>query len=352
MPDLNSLQHSLRNTSATLRNTYPEALKIQLAVKAQKSVIIDEEATARELSAFAKAIHAWSIEQSDRDHNITPASEGADRWGFILFKESQLRQQEALQIEQSRLNLKDIRNFENSLAPRRQELLQLRNKLAAHEKAHVHPEGAAITTGNQLRSDINHLDNEITTFNTALLSTKKSKINEAAKIYYEAQKELGEKLIMLSRAGLEGLSIEVEVTQNLAQESAKIRQDVDRQIAEWRPRAAPVHAHGSDDGSFTTAYAAEEHAQNPFEERHSPSLPARHSVQSSLDDRTTKYQFPTASTIQPVDNTAYQNIQTVPALAVNEPEERGLPSYGETVADRESEAILARERDAKNGATL
>jgi len=109
LPPMNAISQTLRTQHATLLNKNPEALCIQLAVKAGKGVVVEEEAKARELGNYAKAVHAYALEQAPQQaEEATKAAELAERWAFLLFKESLLAQSHALEVDKSRVELKDI----------------------------------------------------------------------------------------------------------------------------------------------------------------------------------------------------------------------------------------------------
>lgn len=84
----------------------PETLKLQLAIKSQTGVIVDEEALARETAVFSKQLYIWGKDEKGAD--ITDVT---DRLAFLVFKTSEIQEQHAKRVQQSRQALKDIVRF-------------------------------------------------------------------------------------------------------------------------------------------------------------------------------------------------------------------------------------------------
>lgn len=249
--ELNRLPHSLRTGAAQLTQSNPGSLLVQLVIKEQKGVVVDEESLARELKGFSKAMYNYSIEQGGVEGQVQ------DDIAFLIFKEAELHAQHARSLDLSRSHLKDIvrcssphlprhpltlyaqRNFENSLVTTRKALLSLQEKLASFTKSHPKPTKVEADTAAQMRSDIGHLVDESALQESSLATLKTSKLFDSFSLYHAAQKELGEKLAILSGYGDIVLqALDGDGSDAARERSAKLRLQIDADLKSWTPTRA------------------------------------------------------------------------------------------------------------------
>lgn len=103
-----------RNTNVLHRANRAYTLKLQLLIKAHKGVIVDTEALGRETHSLSKQVFLWSQDQNEGG-TAPDLQDVGDRLAFLTYKSGDLELDYAKALEKARLNLKDIRNFENDL---------------------------------------------------------------------------------------------------------------------------------------------------------------------------------------------------------------------------------------------
>jgi hypothetical protein len=84
-----------------------ETLKLQLLIKAQKSLVIDSEGLARDSHMLSKQLYLWACDEPD--HALKDVG---DRLAYMNYQLGDLQQQYAQKMETSRSDLKEIRNLE------------------------------------------------------------------------------------------------------------------------------------------------------------------------------------------------------------------------------------------------
>lgn len=104
VPPLSALPHLARQGAARVDpRQHPETLQLQLVIKSLSGCVRDRQALAREEQAFAKQLFTWSKDDEGADVVDT-----CDRLAWLAFKTSELEQECAARIEESRAILKDI----------------------------------------------------------------------------------------------------------------------------------------------------------------------------------------------------------------------------------------------------
>lgn len=115
-----------------------------------------------------------------------------DRLAFLVYQSGEITKLHAERLNQSRQSLKDIRNFENELVPRRKQRETIAAKLASNKNAN----DAA-----RLKSELEELEKENSTFESSLEALKRTKLHEAFALHFSAQRELGEKQAIIAGYG-------------------------------------------------------------------------------------------------------------------------------------------------------
>jgi hypothetical protein len=86
-------------------------LKLQLLIKAQKSLVVDSEGLARDSHMVSKQLYLWACEQPDQ-----ALKDVGDRLAYMNYQIGDLQQQCSKTLEKSRNDLKEIRNLEVALS--------------------------------------------------------------------------------------------------------------------------------------------------------------------------------------------------------------------------------------------
>ncbi|KAM0786658.1 hypothetical protein ACM66B_002107 [Microbotryomycetes sp. NB124-2] len=181
-----SLQHTLRQGVTTLQSP-ADTLKINLAIKAGSAVVSDYEALSRETTTYSKHLFLWGQEAQGND-----LKDVSDRLAWIEFETAKLFKEHARRVDQARSALKDVRNFENELVPKRKNKAALQAKLATTKSS---------SELKRITSEIDQLDSELAPADNTLESLKRTKLHESFSLQLQAQRELGEKLSILAGYG-------------------------------------------------------------------------------------------------------------------------------------------------------
>ncbi|GAA5949524.1 hypothetical protein JCM21900_000250 [Sporobolomyces salmonicolor] len=233
LPAVSSIPHTLRQQAVPLTYHHTETLQLQLLIKSLSGVRAEYDALARETARASKQLFLWS--KDDRDADITDVS---DRAAFLVYKTSELEQEAADKVEQSRAPLKDIRNFENDLATRRKNRTILAAKIDSLK--------GKKNNGDQvqhLTAELSQVDQENATFESSFDTLKRTKLHEAFSLQFVAQKELGEKLAIVASYGellLEGMEMDGAGAEYKGQDrTARVKAEMEEALLNWQPRALP-----------------------------------------------------------------------------------------------------------------
>ncbi|GAA5893531.1 hypothetical protein JCM5296_007482 [Sporobolomyces johnsonii] len=233
LPAVSSIPHTLRQQAVPLTYHHMETLQLQLLIKSLSGVRADYDALARETARASKQLFLWS--KDDRDADITDVG---DRAAFLIYKTSELEQEAAAKIEQSRAPLKDIRNFENDLATRRKN----RTILAARIDGLKGKKNNADQV-QQLTAELAQVDQENATFESSFDTLKRTKLHETFSLQFAAQKELGEKIAIVAGYGellLQGMETDGIGAEYKGQDrTARVKAELEEALLNWQPRAPP-----------------------------------------------------------------------------------------------------------------
>ncbi|KAK4698567.1 hypothetical protein P7C70_g7705, partial [Phenoliferia sp. Uapishka_3] len=264
IPAVGSLQSTMRQQIALHNPNQPqETLKLQLALKAASGVVTTEEANAREAKLYSKNFFLWGKDEA------ADLSDTSDRIAFLMFKSAELQEAHAQRVAQSRVALKDIRNFENELVPKRNRRQALSNKLTTLRQKN---DKRAATEMAQLSADLEQMEREDATFEESLSVLKRTKVHEAFSLHFAAQRELAEKLaivaaygdVLLQRMDSSGIGEHYTGREG----TAAVRAEVVAALDAWSPLkplipTPELHLGGSsflgrsDTGSFGSTHAHE-----------------------------------------------------------------------------------------------
>ncbi|GAA5832553.1 hypothetical protein JCM11251_001368 [Rhodosporidiobolus azoricus] len=239
LPEFSSFPHQLRQGAVLLNpNQLAETKNLQLCIKAYSGVIHDHQALGREGQVFSKTLFTWSKE--DKGADIVDV---CDRLAFLQFKTAELQLEAAGKLEGSRAVLKDIRNFENDLVPRRRNAASTAAKITSLQKEQKQTAKVQEQIG-KLSAELAQLEAENATFEASFDTLKRTKLHEAFSLQFAAQKELAEKTAMVAGYGellLQGMETDGVGEQYRGKDrTARVKAELEQALARWRPSAPPT----------------------------------------------------------------------------------------------------------------
>ncbi|BGP17418.1 hypothetical protein JCM10213_003299 [Rhodosporidiobolus nylandii] len=236
LPALSSVPHQLRQQAVRINpSQLQETLQLQLTIKALAGVVQDVNSLAREEQVFSKQLYTWSKEEAADIADIS------DRIALFHFKQSEIEAEAAVKVEQSRALLKDIRNFENDLVPRRRNAATLTTKLAALRKET--PSKKSDEQVAKLTSELQTLEAENATFEASFDTLKRSKLHEAFALQFAALRERGEKLAIVGGYG--ELLLQTMESGGFGSEykgkdtTARVKAELEDALKSWQPSPPP-----------------------------------------------------------------------------------------------------------------
>ncbi|KNF03719.1 hypothetical protein PSTG_03241 [Puccinia striiformis f. sp. tritici PST-78] len=183
--------NNLRQIQATYDpRQAPETLKLQLLIKAQKSLVVDSEGLARDSHMVSKQLYHWACDQPD-----LALKDVGDRLAYMNYQVGDIQQQCSQTLERSRSDLKDIRNLENELIKlrEREKALQLQiNKSQQDSRKKV--DSTMIAEHENIVSKIKETEEKIPT-------EKRRLIKSSYTTQFEALREMGDKLMIIAHFG-------------------------------------------------------------------------------------------------------------------------------------------------------
>ncbi|GAA5987203.1 hypothetical protein JCM10908_001858 [Rhodotorula pacifica] len=244
LPPVSSLPHLARQQGVKLDpRQHQETRQLQLMIKSLSGVVQDHHSLARQRQQYSKDLFLWSKDDTGDD-----VVDICDRLAYLAFKSGEVEQDAAKRIEEARTILKDIRNFENDLVPRRRNQHNLATRIATLQK-----EVAAATSKKsdrkhedqiiKLQAELQAVAAENATFESSFSVLKRTKLHEAFSLQFEAQKELGEKLALIAGYG-EVLLQEMETDgtgpdYSGKDRTARVKAELEEALKRWSPSPAP-----------------------------------------------------------------------------------------------------------------
>ncbi|KAF8640870.1 hypothetical protein AX17_000518 [Amanita inopinata Kibby_2008] len=184
---LESISNQLRAFSQQYSSTSP----VQKIITAEKGVSIAFDSVARDSKFQSKELYVWGQTETQDIQDVT------DRLAYLNFVQGSLAGSLAHKLNAARAPLKALRDAENAIAPRRNFRTGLQNQLAKveHDQQRGYEKKIA-----ELKEQIRkaEMDDQAQEREIEILKRKAVKDSEVAK--WEAVREYGEKLILISQA--------------------------------------------------------------------------------------------------------------------------------------------------------
>ncbi|KAG0708927.1 Eisosome component PIL1-domain-containing protein [Suillus ampliporus] len=253
---LDSLQHQIRSIGQQYTNTTP----VQRIITSEKGVAIDCDALARDAKAQSKELYTWGQTQAEDLMDVT------DRLAYLNFVQGSLASSLAIQLNNARAPLKALRDAEAALVPKRNLRVGLHNQIARIE--HNQEKGMERKLP-ELRQQLAKADQVDEPLEKELQILKRKAVRESETMKWDAVREFGEKLVLLSQASkpiigaLPPIPPSPSRPYTGAQETGAVRAALQRALDHYTPGNAslPVQSGAnlsrSDTQSFGESHASE-----------------------------------------------------------------------------------------------
>ncbi|KAF8237794.1 hypothetical protein L208DRAFT_1388723 [Tricholoma matsutake] len=259
--NLGSLQGSLQNQLRALGQQYATTTPVQKIITIEKSVAIDFDGISRDAKSQSKELYTWGQLEEEDIKDVT------DRLAYLNFVQGSLASSLALKLDSARAPLKALRDAETKLTPRRNMRSGLQLQLSKLE--HEQQKGAEKRIA-ELKDQIKdaELDDQVLEKEAEIL--KRKAVRESEQLKWEALREYGEKLALLSQAAtlIIGALPSIPPSQTSpyvgAQTTGAARASLQRALDNYKtghinlpPQASGAHLHRSDTLSFGETHASE-----------------------------------------------------------------------------------------------
>ncbi|KIO08221.1 hypothetical protein M404DRAFT_997147 [Pisolithus tinctorius Marx 270] len=250
---LETLQFQLRNIGQQYTNTTP----IQRIITTEKGVALDLDSLARDAKAQSKELYTWGQGDEADLRDVT------DRLAYLNFVNGSIASSLAVKLDAARSPLKALRDAESAITPKRNARANLQTRIRKLE--HSQDKNAERQIA-ELEDQLARAEKNDESQEKEILILKRKAVRDSERAKWEAIREYGEKLILLSQAAnpiIEALPA-LPPTQNNpytgAQQTAGARAALQRALDHYRPglTTLPVaDLSRSDTRSFGESHASE-----------------------------------------------------------------------------------------------
>ncbi|KAG2350430.1 hypothetical protein BDR05DRAFT_870332 [Suillus weaverae] len=184
---LEALQHQIRSIGQQYTTTTP----VQRIITSEKGVAIDCDALARDAKAQSKELYTWGQTQPEDLKDVT------DRLAYLNFVQGSLASSVAIKLNNARSPFKALRDAEAALAPKRNYRAGLRTQISRIE--HNQEKGMERKLP-ELRQSLAKAEQVDEQLEKELEILKRKALRESEAQKWDAIREFGEKLVLLSQA--------------------------------------------------------------------------------------------------------------------------------------------------------
>ncbi|KAF8807464.1 hypothetical protein BYT27DRAFT_7100068 [Phlegmacium glaucopus] len=184
---LESLQHQFRS----LQQQYSTTTPVQRIITAGKGVAIDFDSVSRDSKAQSKELYTWGQSEPEDLKDVT------DRIAYLNFVQGSLANSLATKLDGARAPLKALRDLETSVTPRRniRAGMHLQINRIEHEQQKGNEKRLA-----DLRDQLKKAEADDQQAEREVEIMKRKAIRESEQLKWDALREYGEKLVLLSQA--------------------------------------------------------------------------------------------------------------------------------------------------------
>ncbi|KAF9242879.1 Eisosome component PIL1-domain-containing protein [Melanogaster broomeanus] len=184
---LESIQYQLRN----LGQQYTATTPIQRIITLEKGVALDCDALARDAKAQSKDLYTWGQDEDADLRDVT------DRLAYLNFVQGSLASSLAVKLDDARSPLKALRTAETNITPKRNIRAGLRNQIGRVE--HNQEKGGERRLA-ELREQLARAEKADEHLEKEMELLKRKAVRESEQLKWDAIREYGEKLVILSQA--------------------------------------------------------------------------------------------------------------------------------------------------------
>ncbi|KAG1833871.1 Eisosome component PIL1-domain-containing protein [Suillus variegatus] len=184
---LEALQHQFR----TIGQQYTTTTPVQRIITSEKGVAIDCDALARDAKVQSKELYTWGQTQPEDLKDVT------DRLAYINFVQGSLASSVAIKLNNARAPFKALRDAEAVLGPKRNFRAGLRTQISRMEHNLEKGMEQKLSELKQTLAKAEHVDESLEKEHEIL---KRKAIRESESQKWDAIREFGEKLVILSQA--------------------------------------------------------------------------------------------------------------------------------------------------------
>ncbi|KAK0208306.1 Eisosome component PIL1-domain-containing protein [Desarmillaria ectypa] len=184
---LEAIQYQLRSFGQQYSSTSP----VQKIITTEKGVAIDFDSVSRDSKTQSKELYTWGQSELDDVKDVT------DRLAYLNFVQGSLASSIAVKLDAARAPLKQLRDAEAALTPRRNIRAGLQNQLARLE--HDNQKGMEKKIS-ELKDQIRKAESDDQPQEREVELLKRKAIRESEQAKWDAIREYGEKLVLLSQA--------------------------------------------------------------------------------------------------------------------------------------------------------
>ncbi|KAI6047584.1 Eisosome component PIL1-domain-containing protein [Pisolithus marmoratus] len=250
---LETLQHQLRNIGQQYTSTTP----LQRIITTEKGVALDLDSLSRDSKAQSKELYTWGQGDDSDLRDVT------DRLAYLNFVNGSLASSLAAKLDAARTPLKALRDAESAIAPKRNARANLQSRIRKLE--HSQDKTAARQIA-ELEDQLARAEKNDEPHEKEILILKRKAVRDSERAKWEAIREYGEKLTLLSQAAnpiIEALPTLPPTQDNPytgAQRTAEARAALQRALDQYKPGLTtlpPPDLSRSDTRSFGESHASE-----------------------------------------------------------------------------------------------
>ncbi|KAF9481369.1 hypothetical protein BDN70DRAFT_930878 [Pholiota conissans] len=254
---LEALQYQFRS----LQQQYSTTSPVQKIITTEKGVAIDYDSVSRNAKTQSKELYTWGQTEADDIRDVT------DRLAYINFVQGSLANSLSVKLDSARSPLKALRDAEANLLPRRNVRAGLQNQIARLE--HEQQRGAEKRIAD-LREQLRKAELDDHQLEAEVEILKRKAIRESEQLKWDAIREYGEKLVLLSQAAPPIIATLPSVPPTPAspytgaQTTGAVRASLQRALDNYKtghinlpPQVGSVDLNRSDTRSFGESHASE-----------------------------------------------------------------------------------------------
>lgn len=185
---LDTLTHEFRSFSQKYSSS---TTPLQRLITAEKGLALDLDSVSRDAKAQSKELYTWGQAEQDDLKDVT------DRLAYLNFVQGSLASSMAQKLDAARSPLKALRDAETALLPRRNIRAGLQLQLARLE--HDNQKGMEKKIA-ELKDQIKKAEADDSPQEKEVDLLKRKAIRDSEQLKWEAIREYGEKLVLLSQA--------------------------------------------------------------------------------------------------------------------------------------------------------